>query len=64
MARELKEISEFVNAINKIDLAQIEVEIEESNALGTLAGNATIKVKITPPTHELVEIAPDKKSEV
>lgn len=62
MARELKEISEFVNAINKIDLAQVEVEIAEGNACG-FTTSATIKVKITPPTRELTEIPTDKKTE-
>ena len=62
MARELKEISEFVNAINKIDLAQVEVEIAEGSACGITA-TATIKVRITPPTHELNEIPTAKKTE-
>ena len=62
MAHELKEISEFVNAINKIELAQVEVEIGTGDACG-LTKQETIKVKITPPTHELKEIPTDNVSE-
>lgn len=57
MAYKLKEVSAFVNAINRVDLAEIEVEISDAGALGTLANNSTLKVKIKPPTTPLKEIA-------